>query len=480
VRHLKGIRIKGFQSHTDSYVPLAPGLTVITGESDNGKTSIIRTVRWVALGEPQGDAFRFKIEDEETGKVIREAEEVLVTLEGDDGVEVTKKRRNGKTTYQLSTIAEPFAKAEVPEEVAAWLGIKTHRFGDFETDLNFAYQLAPPFLISETASAGAKILGKLSGTEAVDLAIKDVAKDTHAARTARSQAEKEIEQREAELQQYEGVDDLQLLLNGLENTVQSIEIKHQRKVRLGDLQTLFRSTVAQLQAIGQRLDTLAIIPSLEEDLQDIEKAQQRYDRLLDLYGQYNQLALRIRSLEDQLEGYQTLEHAARIMDEVDGSHQRLDTLKRLSISYQKHAGDVNGATAILERIPDLGIISASLDGLENDVQRMERLWFLQAGYNQHDATAKRLDGLLVGFKGLAEAVGTLQQVEIAQQRLDRLQRLQQDYKTKDNVAQSAAWTLEGLEADAREAEAELTAAWEAAGNVCPLCERPMHEGGGCG
>src|SRR3990172_5641521 len=200
---INAVRIRGFRSHVDTYVKLTPiGLNVITGKNDSGKTALLQAIRWVALGEPEGEEFLFTKRDE-AGEIIEQAEEAYVMLELSTGVTVEKtRRRKGKTKYQLSTIPEPFEQAAVPNEVKAALGIRTKYFGDYQTDLNFAYQLAAPFLVSETPSAGAKVLGTLAGTEAVDLAIKGTSKDQYAARTARQQADKDAQQREKDLQQY--------------------------------------------------------------------------------------------------------------------------------------------------------------------------------------------------------------------------------------------------------------------------------------
>ena len=43
---IQEVTIEGYQSHTNSTFRLSPGLTVITGPSDAGKTAIIRALRW--------------------------------------------------------------------------------------------------------------------------------------------------------------------------------------------------------------------------------------------------------------------------------------------------------------------------------------------------------------------------------------------------------------------------------------------------
>lgn len=54
---IQEVTIEGYQSHTNSTFRLSPGLTVITGPSDAGKTAIIRALRWFAFNEPTGEAF---------------------------------------------------------------------------------------------------------------------------------------------------------------------------------------------------------------------------------------------------------------------------------------------------------------------------------------------------------------------------------------------------------------------------------------
>lgn len=52
-RHIESIRIQDFQNHQDTYIKLVPGLNLITGSSDSGKSAIIR-----ALSTAYLDVFR--------------------------------------------------------------------------------------------------------------------------------------------------------------------------------------------------------------------------------------------------------------------------------------------------------------------------------------------------------------------------------------------------------------------------------------
>ena len=48
------IEIKNFQSHKDTMIDFDKGINSICGESDNGKTAIIRAIRWVIENRPLG------------------------------------------------------------------------------------------------------------------------------------------------------------------------------------------------------------------------------------------------------------------------------------------------------------------------------------------------------------------------------------------------------------------------------------------
>ena len=55
---IKKLNILNFQSHKDTSLSFAPGVNVIVGASDSGKSAIIRALRWLIWNRPVGDAFR--------------------------------------------------------------------------------------------------------------------------------------------------------------------------------------------------------------------------------------------------------------------------------------------------------------------------------------------------------------------------------------------------------------------------------------
>src|SRR5687767_10377413 len=87
---LKQIRLSNFQSHADTTVDLHPGVNVIIGHSNVGKSAIFRALNWVLRNRPSG-----------TGFIRHGQKEVEVTISSDEGC-VLRQRGKSKNSYQVT------------------------------------------------------------------------------------------------------------------------------------------------------------------------------------------------------------------------------------------------------------------------------------------------------------------------------------------------------------------------------------------
>jgi exonuclease SbcC len=51
---IKSIKIQNFETHIKTHLDLHPGVNVIVGESDEGKSGIIRSIKWNAKKQTAG------------------------------------------------------------------------------------------------------------------------------------------------------------------------------------------------------------------------------------------------------------------------------------------------------------------------------------------------------------------------------------------------------------------------------------------
>ena len=449
---------------------------MITGPSGNGKTSLIRAIRWVALGEPAGETFIFTRRDE-NGEILEQADFAEVGIATADNL-ITKKRRKGKTAFTLATMAEPLEQAETPPEVTDALGMTVTSFGDFEAALNFAYQLGAPFLISEPASAGAKVLGKLAGTEAVDKAIKAISKDTYAARQDKQQAEKDEAARIIDLQEYADLDDLVAQLEACEYLVTEMDRAAARAAKLKGLVAQSEDARSKLLAAEDRIQALAKVPQLVEDLDAVEARSVRIDRLQGLKNTHRDYVDRVNYYDGELQRLACIEEATTRVAALEVALNRTDKLNNLATLYTQNSQIVKKTEEILAKTKDLDIAAAELETLESRVWRIEIMRSVRGDYKSAMAGIERYTGLLDRLKGIPQAVELMAQVQARADRIAKLKDLAAQYRVKNETARAAERRLTEAVAQETESAAVLAQIWEGL-DVCPLCDQPVNKGACC-
>lgn len=182
------IEVRNFQSLLVAELNLGR-LTVLVGPSSTGKSAVLRAARVVARNTSGTQAVS-------TGSKAFTVK--LVAAQWAAWVE----RGNALSTYTLSTAkgeeAYPKSGTSVPEDVAA-----TTRL----SDLNFAFQFDPPYLLSDPPSHAAKVLGALTNVTVLAEAAREAHRwgltATHDARRYIA----DVEQCREHLQDYQDLPD---------------------------------------------------------------------------------------------------------------------------------------------------------------------------------------------------------------------------------------------------------------------------------
>jgi len=469
------VHIRGFQSHVDSSFTLAPGLTVITGPSDAGKTTIIRALRWLAFNEPQGESFLHTIRNAD-GSVKSAADQAEVTVVFDNGVTITKTRRKGKTAYTHSLYPEPWEKAEVPPEIKEAVGLLKQTYGDFEACLNFAFQLDPPFLLSETGSVGAKVLGKLAGTEVVDRAIGAVNKQVHGTRNALSFAEKTIGQLYVELLEYLEVDQNFAALLHLEKRFQDVEAIINKYKTLVDLNNSYTGFTERRITAFDKLQPLECVPKLQADANSVDHAYNRLQVLTKANADFWN-AVKDRqtagAIVQRLEDVVILKNRLGCLDQL---YERLRTIIGLQIDYCKEQGTILRYQNALTVADTALKQSMPLVAVEQSDRQLQRLICLHDTYRMSTDALNDVKGRLDTLKDLNALQGKLERVQGIVEKLVLYMQLSDRAVNAGNIAIRRNTELRAAEDYEQEAQTELTEAWDAAGGVCPMCEQPLQGG----
>ncbi len=188
---IKSLQISNFQSHKSSLLEFDNGVNVIIGQSDSGKSAILRALLWLVTNRPSGESFR--------SNWGRDTE---VEMKMDGGI-VSRTRGKGKNQYILNGQTLASIGTDVPVEVMKMLDLK---------DVNVQHQLDAPFLLSETAGEVARQLNQIANLEVIDTATTNIARTIRQYTNEEAIQETELDRIVNELRQYEDVPEQEKLL----------------------------------------------------------------------------------------------------------------------------------------------------------------------------------------------------------------------------------------------------------------------------
>lgn len=465
MKQIKAVHLLGFQSHVNTLIDLSGGLTVLTGETDSGKTAIIRAIRWVTLGEPSGEDF--------VNKAVGSTTVTLIMANGDA---IVKTRKSGKTSYQIKYadgVETTYEKAEVPEEVQEITGIKATAFADFETTLNFAYQLEQPFLLGHTASTGAKVLGKLAGTESVDAALGKANKETIGIRNERNRTLKNAAILEEKLVGYQDVEAVEATLNDAQSIIAAVEQTLEQQGTLTKLLQGHRAATAKMILAADEIKQLINVPYILTAVDKLQKLEGRYSAACNLYKQYNELQNKLSGIHATLEKLQVIPTD----DEVNAVLKLHNQQAKLAVIKDAHDKAVEAKLKSAAELHKWRTIDAINDTLELDVSvqflRLENLRKAMADYQKAVTLRDDAAATIATLEVLPEITIGIHGIEKVQSRLVALNGVHETWtEALVNMARLAELVYSAAEEKAA-ADAELQRIWDEV-EVCPLCEQQVH------
>lgn len=240
---IQSLKIRNFQSHKRSIINLHAGVNVIFGQSDKGKTAVIRALRWTIYNKPSGDAIR-----------SHWGGDTEVEIKFADGNELLRKKTNSENSYTLNAEKLKAFGQGVPQEVTKAVNMD---------DVNIQQQHDTHFLLSETAGEVATHFNRIAGISVIDRSISKAKSAVAQTKTSIAIHEKDYVEKLDQLKMYENLD-------GIENVLKNIERKSKErdtlKTKIGITQTSFR----RLDAITASLEYIDSIIALEPRVKNIK------------------------------------------------------------------------------------------------------------------------------------------------------------------------------------------------------------------
>lgn len=353
---LQTIQIHNFQSHENSQLDLSPGINTLVGDSDCGKSAVMRAILWAITNSPQGDAYVSDWTKTPKGKQMAGAATYVAidtNPQKDRGkFSVVRKRSpefNGYEVFDGSDNTQFEAlRTDVPREVSQCFNIGP---------VNIQRQMDPPFLIASTPGEAARFINQLVNLTDIDEAQTEINSLGRSCSADLRAATATLEKAEGLVKGMEWVDRLQELAENLAWLEARIN-EGRQKVR--DLQSsLSNYTAAQT--------TYEALGGLEQAGRALEKARRTGVDIGTASGKYNRLVASLRQYRDQpdVEGLAGL---------LDGAGDLLDKARSLEARIGMGRQKVVGLMKDLEELKDSQTLAGlDLEGAQIAINRATRL-----------------------------------------------------------------------------------------------------------
>ena len=244
------IQLNNFQAHQNSTLEFVDGLNVITGQSDQGKSSIIHALYWLFLNKPSGTEF-----------VNWNSKSCSVkAFIGDQTIE---RYRGTTNSYIINGNQFDAVRSDVPQQVSEIIKISS---------TNIQLQDDPYFLLYSQSGEIAKQLNQVVGIDQIDLSLQYVNKIVRKQNTLYTFLEEEIKSKETELKKYDSVKEVETAYRDYK------KINEAKQETLDSLLQLDKAILG-LSEFDEMQDYEELLQKLEVKIQRFGTLSEKHDRI---------------------------------------------------------------------------------------------------------------------------------------------------------------------------------------------------------
>jgi DNA repair protein SbcC/Rad50 len=296
---INSLIIDQFQSHKHSEIEFDPGLNIITGSSDAGKSAIIRSLLWVITNRPSGEDF----------KNWDSKDPVKVTIYFDDG-EISKERDKGKNSYEIESGKLESIRSDVPEEIQNITKI---------TDFNIQTQHQSYFLLQDSPGEVARKLNELVGLDIIDRLYKNINSKITDTKSRIKYSSERILDLETSIENLASIDEISKIVSLLDTMTTEVEIVENRCVSVRNLIQSINEIKSKIESQKKILKFESRVAKLKEKIE--EKEQLITDNL--------KLTNLVTSIKKVSESYQSEIEWLSIESKYNGLSDKITELKKL-------------------------------------------------------------------------------------------------------------------------------------------------------
>ena len=372
-KHIVSVELHNFQSHKDTVIPFVDGFNVITGETNQGKTAIVRLIKWITDNEPSGSNFIRTGEEDCWGKIVYS-----------DGTYIKRsKSRKSAGSYEIHS----YNDAKKQWEVKSYSGFgqnvpvdvlnvhqmpKVYLNKDIETNLNMMFQLDGPFLLSNSQTQKAEVVGKIVGTDVLDTAANSVSKSIASLKSQMKITQTNMDQLNATLGGIQNISQVQQLLKKLPQLQSHCIDTFHTMQNITSLVQQHNYNYQKLKDVIASIDIMKEALTIKEDCAVLEAFLNECNCLF----AYQTLKENLSLVDEKIQAHKETLKLTSLLKEMEEKTQMIHEMEALNEVHQltqnkqeQSAQSIQAAKQIIENVPFVN----SLDAMAYEVHSMLEL-----------------------------------------------------------------------------------------------------------
>lgn len=392
--YIEEVEITNFQSHGNTVAKFSPSsLNALVGESNNGKTAIMRAINWCLYNEPKGNDF------------IKEGEKfVSVSITFSNGKKLTRRRTNSETGYyEIADVAtgvvDKYAKfgLSVPIEVSNVHQMPKVILAKEPVSLNVAQQLDGAFMLSWSAAERAAAIGKITKTDVADNAILDVSRDIVNLQREVKSSEKDITTLGGKLKDFDYLTNEKLVLDQVEAVMKLIADRDKRAEALAQLSCKFDAALIDIGVATHAINNTPDTKQVDKLIAEIDEKSKSIDVKSELINKHCSIMHDIDTAEKQIakctqviDGLADISQVAPILDQISLLDKRSEAKAQQLNAYNAVMDQIKRIEASIEKgnayVANIHCLSEEeIDALDKQLGRVQYLQETKDLYDQRIA-----------------------------------------------------------------------------------------------
>jgi hypothetical protein len=323
---IKSLKIQNVQSHKKTKLSFSPGVNMVIGKSDNGKSAIFNSLFWCMYNRPLGDPHRNWDGGVMEVKTVLDNGTVMITRDKQTEYLIRTPEKNTVNIFKASGQSPP-------EEVT--------KLFNMDRKINVQRQLerdAPIFLISESPGEVAAFLNKVAGLYKIDETISNGKSDIRETKQKLDTTTDQINEKQKELSKYAGIDELYAKVL---TCTQIVQKQAENKRILAEIEYLLNSIGEIANHLNELTDKVQIKDSVDTCIQWIGFKKGSTERK-------NKIESVLKTIDLREHRQKKLLKKIGVKDKIDFVETKLDSLLELRIK-KDNLFEVLDGTEMLEK-----------------------------------------------------------------------------------------------------------------------------------